>query len=68
MVIEEVNVIQQSLEIERTCRESAEALASKVHASCPQRRSVPRPYYLFSLFYRAQYHKLRIRLSGLYNL
>ena len=30
MVIEEVSVIQENLEIERTCRESAEALASKV--------------------------------------
>ncbi|TNN29161.1 Shootin-1 [Liparis tanakae] len=68
MVIEEVNVIQQSLEIERTCRESAEALASKVHASCPRRRSAARPCHLFSLFYTAQYHRLRIRLSGLYNL
>ncbi|XP_056385560.1 shootin-1 isoform X2 [Hyla sarda] len=31
MVIEEVNVIQSSLEIEKTCRESAEALASKLN-------------------------------------
>ncbi len=31
MVIEEVSAIQEDLEIERTCRESAEALASKVH-------------------------------------
>lgn len=31
MVIEEVSAIQENLEIERTCRESAEALASKVH-------------------------------------
>lgn len=30
MVIEEVSAIQENLEIERTCRESAEALASKV--------------------------------------
>lgn len=30
MVIEEVSAIQEDLEIERTCRESAEALASKV--------------------------------------
>lgn len=30
MVIEEVNCIQNHLEIEKTCRESAEALASKV--------------------------------------
>ena len=30
MVIEEVGAIQEHLEIERTCRESAEALASKV--------------------------------------
>ncbi|KAG7999831.1 Shootin-1, partial [Nibea albiflora] len=30
-VIEEVSAIQENLEIERTCRESAEALASKVH-------------------------------------
>lgn len=30
MVIEEVNCIQNNLEIEKTCRESAEALASKV--------------------------------------
>ncbi|MGH0115926.1 UNVERIFIED_CONTAM: hypothetical protein FKN15_054282 [Acipenser sinensis] len=29
MVVEEVNVIQNHLEIEKTCRESAEALASK---------------------------------------
>ncbi|XP_066179614.1 shootin-1 isoform X2 [Sylvia atricapilla] len=31
MVIEEVNCIQNSLEIEKTCRESAEALASKLN-------------------------------------
>nr|XP_061820062.1 shootin-1-like isoform X6 [Nerophis lumbriciformis] len=31
MVIEEVAVIQEKLEIERTCRESAEALASKLN-------------------------------------
>ncbi|XP_034040120.1 shootin-1 [Thalassophryne amazonica] len=31
MVIEEVTAIQESLEIERTCRESAEALASKLN-------------------------------------
>lgn len=31
MVIEEVSAIQEDLEIERLCRESAEALASKVH-------------------------------------
>lgn len=31
MVIEEVTAIQENLEIERACRESAEALASKVH-------------------------------------
>lgn len=30
MVIEEVNCIQNHLEIEKTCRESAEALATKV--------------------------------------
>ncbi len=29
-VIEEVNNIQENLEIEKTCRESVEALASKV--------------------------------------
>ncbi|XP_068584232.1 shootin-1 [Cebidichthys violaceus] len=39
MVIEEVNVIQQNLEIERTCRESAEALASKLNR---QNRSLKR--------------------------
>ncbi|XP_031728971.1 shootin-1 isoform X2 [Anarrhichthys ocellatus] len=39
MVIEEVNVIQQNLEIERTCRESAEALASKLNR---QKRSLKR--------------------------
>lgn len=31
-VIEEVSAIQEDLEIERMCRESAEALASKVHS------------------------------------
>ncbi|XP_061141011.1 shootin-1 isoform X1 [Syngnathus typhle] len=31
MVIEEINAIQEKLEIERTCRESAEALASKLN-------------------------------------
>ncbi|XP_039995588.1 shootin-1 [Xiphias gladius] len=31
MVIEEVGAIQENLEIERTCRESAEALASKLN-------------------------------------
>ncbi|MGH0117341.1 UNVERIFIED_CONTAM: hypothetical protein FKN15_033436 [Acipenser sinensis] len=31
MVVEEVNVIQNHLEIEKTCRESAEALASKLN-------------------------------------
>ncbi|NWZ68454.1 SHOT1 protein, partial [Acrocephalus arundinaceus] len=31
MVIEEVNCIQNNLEIEKTCRESAEALASKLN-------------------------------------
>ena len=30
MVIEEVSAIQENLEIEKMCRESAEALASKV--------------------------------------
>ncbi|CAM9130542.1 unnamed protein product, partial [Lampetra planeri] len=30
MVLEEVNIIQETLGIERTCRESAEALASKL--------------------------------------
>lgn len=30
MVIEEVSCIQNHLEIEKTCRESAEALATKV--------------------------------------
>ncbi|XP_054455586.1 shootin-1 isoform X2 [Anoplopoma fimbria] len=39
MVIEEVNVIQQNLELERTCRESAEALASKLNR---QNRSLKR--------------------------
>ncbi|KAM6922457.1 shootin-1 [Lycodopsis pacificus] len=39
MVIEEVNAIQQNLEIERTCRESAEALASKLNR---QKRSLKR--------------------------
>lgn len=31
MVIEEVTAIQEDLEVERSCRESAEALAVKVH-------------------------------------
>lgn len=31
MVIEEVSAIQENLEIEKMCRESAEALASKVN-------------------------------------
>ncbi|XP_019943879.2 shootin-1 [Paralichthys olivaceus] len=39
MVIEEVSVIQENLEIERTCRESAEALASKLNR---QNRSLKR--------------------------
>ncbi|KAM9345084.1 shootin-1 [Symphorus nematophorus] len=39
MVIEEVNAIQEDLEIERTCRESAEALASKLNR---QNRSLKR--------------------------
>ncbi|XP_041645979.1 shootin-1 [Cheilinus undulatus] len=39
MVIEEVSAIQENLEIERTCRESAEALASKLHR---QNRSLKR--------------------------
>uniref|UniRef100_UPI0037E72897 shootin-1 n=1 Tax=Semicossyphus pulcher TaxID=241346 RepID=UPI0037E72897 len=39
MVIEEVNAIQENLEIERTCRESAEALASKLNR---QNRSLKR--------------------------
>uniref|UniRef100_A0A8C2WRR5 Shootin-1 n=1 Tax=Cyclopterus lumpus TaxID=8103 RepID=A0A8C2WRR5_CYCLU len=39
MVIEEVNDIQQSLDIERTCRLSAEALASKLNR---QNRSLKR--------------------------
>lgn len=30
MVIEEVNVLQTQLEIEKSCRENAEALATKV--------------------------------------
>lgn len=32
MVIEEVSAIQENLEVERACRESAEALATKVRA------------------------------------
>lgn len=32
MVIEEVSCIQNHLEIEKTCRESAEALATKVRS------------------------------------
>uniref|UniRef100_A0A3B4VHD4 Shootin-1 n=1 Tax=Seriola dumerili TaxID=41447 RepID=A0A3B4VHD4_SERDU len=40
MVIEEVSAIQENLEIERTCRESAEALASK-QLNC-QNRSLKR--------------------------
>ncbi|KAF0027639.1 hypothetical protein F2P81_020380 [Scophthalmus maximus] len=39
LVIEEVSVIQENLEIERTCRESAEALASKLNR---QNRSLKR--------------------------
>ncbi|KAG7462379.1 hypothetical protein JOB18_018882 [Solea senegalensis] len=39
MVIEEVSAIQEDLEIERTCRESAEALASKLNR---QNRSLKR--------------------------
>ncbi|XP_057704009.1 shootin-1 isoform X2 [Corythoichthys intestinalis] len=39
MVIEEVNAIQENLEVERTCRESAEALASKLNH---QNRSLKR--------------------------
>uniref|UniRef100_A0A3B4VIE4 Shootin-1 n=1 Tax=Seriola dumerili TaxID=41447 RepID=A0A3B4VIE4_SERDU len=39
MVIEEVSAIQENLEIERTCRESAEALASKLNC---QNRSLKR--------------------------
>ncbi|XP_044070140.1 shootin-1 isoform X2 [Siniperca chuatsi] len=39
MVIKEVNGIQENLEIERTCRESAEALASKLNR---QNRSLKR--------------------------
>ncbi|XP_028459794.1 shootin-1 isoform X2 [Perca flavescens] len=39
MVIEEVNAIQEDLVIERTCRESAEALASKLNR---QNRSLKR--------------------------
>ncbi|KAM6998099.1 LOW QUALITY PROTEIN: shootin-1 [Tautogolabrus adspersus] len=39
MVIEEVNAIQENLEIERTCREGAEALASKLNR---QNRSLKR--------------------------
>ncbi|XP_037639313.1 shootin-1 isoform X1 [Sebastes umbrosus] len=39
MVIEEVSAIQENLEIERTCRESAEALASKLNR---QNRSLKR--------------------------
>ncbi|XP_070697092.1 shootin-1 [Pempheris klunzingeri] len=39
MVIEEVSAIQESLEIERTCRESAEALAIKLNR---QNRSLKR--------------------------
>lgn len=44
MVIEEVNCIQNHLEIEKTCRESAEALASKV------RRIMVMLFYLIYLF------------------
>ncbi len=40
MVIEEVSAMQEDLEIERTCRESAEALASKVRLSFRQILSV----------------------------
>lgn len=43
MVIEEVNCIQNHLEIEKTCRESAEALASKV-------RTTVIPFHLISFF------------------
>ncbi|KAM4614631.1 shootin-1 isoform 2-T2 [Polymixia lowei] len=39
MVIEEVNAIQENLEIERTCRQSVEALASKLNR---QNRSLKR--------------------------
>ncbi|XP_035519756.1 shootin-1-like [Morone saxatilis] len=39
MVFEEVSAIQENLEIERTCRESAEALASKLNR---QNRSLKR--------------------------
>ncbi|GLD62689.1 shootin-1, partial [Lates japonicus] len=39
MVIEEVSAIQENLEVERTCRESAEALASKLNR---QNRSLKR--------------------------
>lgn len=39
MVIEEVSAIQENLEIERTCRESAEALASKVQSTLSYIRS-----------------------------
>lgn len=44
MVIEEVNCIQNHLEIEKTCRESAEALASKV------RKMMVMPFFLIYLF------------------
>lgn len=40
MVIEEVSSIQENLEIERTCRESAEALACKVRLIFKQTLSV----------------------------
>lgn len=47
LVIEEVSVIQENLEIERTCRESAEALASKVQfASGPVKTRVMMPSVL----------------------
>lgn len=36
-VIEEVNGIQENLEIEKTCRQSVEALASKVSDNNPKR-------------------------------
>ncbi|KAJ8418292.1 hypothetical protein AAFF_G00140010 [Aldrovandia affinis] len=44
MVIEEVNVIQESLEIEKTCRQSAEALASKLNR---QNKSLKRKSMLY---------------------
>ncbi|KAG7462549.1 hypothetical protein MATL_G00185950 [Megalops atlanticus] len=44
MVIEEVSLIQESLEIEKSCRQSAEALASKLNR---QNRSLKRKSMLY---------------------